>query len=755
MNKQPISYSPEIKRNTGISPLWILPIITVLLAAWFITKAIHDSGERIQIYFSNAQGLIAGRTTIRYQGLEVGIIKAIKLAPELDRIYVDAEIYPEATTLLSSSTRFWLVKPTASLSGVSGLDALVSGNYIAIHPGNTESKPIEHPKVFAADDNAPSDLIANGGLIISLLADDLGGLSIGSQIMYKKIPIGEVFRYQLDQQTQLVLIQASIKEAYRHLITSKSRFWNVSGLGAHLGVHGIDIQLESLSTLVGGAIAVDSSEGGKQVAQHHQFKLYKDLKAAGLGIPITIHLPDNSGINPSGTSIMYKGIEIGQVVRLQLSDDHTHVIAHAAIQPSFSQMLTRGSRFILQEANVSISGIENLPNLVKGNYLTLIPGQGDHTRHFTALRAKDDAKRYSQQLEITLLSESTYGLNEGSPLLYRNLTVGKVERFILTPNGIEIVINIDDQYRHLIDDNTVFWNQSGVTIDASLVGIHIQTAPLPSLLQGGIAFDNLPGIENKHGQFWKLYESYQRAQKFGESITLIAATNPGISQGTPIKYRGVKIGEVMAVSPSFTDKRVTISARVQPKYASFITRTNTAFWVAEVKVGFNGITNLDSLLVKTIEVQPGSGNKRHTFTLATRPYHPEGIQFTLQSEEKGSVSIDTPVSYRGMEVGKVIDIQLGSLADRVISTIEIAPQYAYLVRKNTVFWNTSGMDVSIGLSGANIKSGTFDSLVRGGIAFATPDHQTLFEPAPRGHTFYLHPHAQKDWKKWKTAIPKP
>ncbi|WP_245868942.1 MlaD family protein, partial [Vibrio fujianensis] len=100
MNKQPISYSPEIKRNTGISPLWILPIITVLLAAWFITKAIHDSGERIQIYFSNAQGLIAGRTTIRYQGLEVGIIKAIKLAPELDRIYVDAEIYPEATTLL-------------------------------------------------------------------------------------------------------------------------------------------------------------------------------------------------------------------------------------------------------------------------------------------------------------------------------------------------------------------------------------------------------------------------------------------------------------------------------------------------------------------------------------------------------------------------------------------------------------------------------------------------------------------------------
>ncbi|MCG3729019.1 PqiB family protein [Vibrio cincinnatiensis] len=880
MNEHPMnqtSYSPEIKRNKGISPLWILPILTVFLAGWLVTKAIHDSGERIQIYFSNAQGLVAGRTTIRYQGLEVGMIREIKLAPELDRIYVEADIYPEATRLLSDSTRFWLVKPTASLSGVSGLDALVSGNYIAIHPGNDGDEQTEHSQVFHALDNAPSDLISNGGLLIALKASDLGGLSIGSQIVYKKIPIGEVFSYQLDENAQSVLIQASIKEEYRHLITSKSRFWNVSGVGTSLGFDGIDVRLESLSAMIGGAIAVDSPDGGEPVAQHSQFRLYKDLKTAGRGIPITIKLPDDNGISPSGTSIMYRGIEIGQVTHLQLNDDHSQIIAHAAIQPSFSSMLTNGSQFILQEAKVSLSGIENLPNLVKGNYLTLIPGNGERTRQFTALRKRDYQQSQSHSIELTLFSENAYGLNAGapllfrgvnvgvvkeialnenyvtfqlaveqkyeqlirsqnrfyvtgaaraelnasainvtlspvkqlmtgsisfisegsqkiqphyslyanqslaelakyqqsgsqtiylnaktqppvqagSPLLYRNLKVGKVERFALKTHGVEIAINIDNQYRHLINENTVFWNQSGVEINASLAGIHVQAAPLQSLLQGGIAFDSLPGIENKNGQFWKLYDSYQHAQKFGEAITLIAQTNLGVIQGTPIKYQGVQVGEVMAVSPSFTDQQVTFSARIQPEYAAFITRANSVFWVAETKVGLNGVTNLDNLFSKNIEVKPGEGDITHTFTLANRPYQPEGIQFTLQSEEKGSVSIDTPVLYRGMEVGRVIDVQLGAFADRVISIIEIAPEYAYLVRKNTVFWNTSGVDVSIGLSGANIKSGTFDSLVRGGITFSTPEQKQLLEPAPSGHAFYLHPTAQDDWKQWKTAIPQP
>ena len=122
------SYSRDLKRKEGVSPLWLLPLLTMVLAGWLVVKAINDAGQRIQIYFSDAQGLVAGRTTIRYQGLEVGIVRDINLSQDLESIYVDADIYPEATKLLSKETRFWMVKPTASLSGIEGREDGGNGN---------------------------------------------------------------------------------------------------------------------------------------------------------------------------------------------------------------------------------------------------------------------------------------------------------------------------------------------------------------------------------------------------------------------------------------------------------------------------------------------------------------------------------------------------------------------------------------------------------------------------------------------------
>ncbi|ELS8946690.1 MlaD family protein [Vibrio fluvialis] len=869
------AYSPDVRRNKGISPLWILPILTMILAGWLVVKAIHDAGDRIQIYFSDAQGLVAGRTTIRYQGLEVGMVRDIKLSSDLNSIYVEADVYPEATRLLSADTRFWLVKPTASLSGVSGLDALVSGNYIAIQPGSDIDGQSDHPDEYHALDSAPSDLLANSGLTISLKASDLGGISIGSQIVYKKIPIGEVYSYQLDESAKSVIIQASIKNEYRHIITSESRFWNVSGVGTTVGFDGIDVRLESLSALIGGSIAVDSPDGGEPVEQNTQFRLYRDLKTAGRGIPVKIDLPDNNNINPSGAPIIYRGIEIGQITNLQLNNDK--IVASAAVQPAFSDLLNSGSHFVLEEAKVSLTGVENLANLVKGNFLTLVPGEGDRARHFTAVRKAEFSQEQSRSVALKLIAESSFGLekdaqilyrgvavgsvtavklaadkvefdvlidkqyaslvrsqsrfyvtgsasaaltesglsvsippakqlltgsisfvsegsektkqsyrlyqnqslaeiakynqsgsqtlqlfapelppvNAGSPLLYRNLKVGTVSSFKLTQSGVVIEAKIENQYKHLITSQTVFWSRSGVEVNASLSGVSIKAAPLQTLIQGGIEFDNINGVENKQGELWKLYPDYQQAQKYGEEIMLVAQGNTGITIGTPIKYNGVQVGEITDVLPDFSSPQVRFKARIQPTYAPYITKAGSVFWLAEAKVGLKGVSNLQNLISKAIEVKPGSGKATKQFTLSAMPYQAKGITFSLQSETRGSIDVGTPVLYRDIEVGRVTDVRLGNFADRVISTIEIESKYAYLVRENSLFWNTSGLDVSIGLSGANVKAGTLDSIVRGGITFATPEQKQLTAAAKAGQSFYLYPTPQEEWKKWRTAIPKP
>lgn len=855
-NSSQTSYVPDVKRSKGISPLWLLPILTMVLAGWLVMKSIHDAGQRVQIYFSDAAGLIAGRTTIRYQGLEVGMVRDINLSEDLGSIYVDADIYPEAAKLLNDKTRFWLVKPTASLTGVSGLDALVSGNYISIQPG--DGKKFE--TTFTALESAPTDLRVTQGLNIKLKSRDLGGVSIGSQIVYKKIPIGEVFSYQLNEDAKSITIQANIQEQYQHLINSHSRFWNVSGIGANIGFDGVDVRLESMSALLGGAIAVDSPDDGEPVKENTEFRLYKDLKTAGRGIPIKIALPDDNKISGEGAPIMYRGIEVGQITDLNLSEGREVILASAAIQPAFSDMLTSGTRFVLEEAKVSLSGVENIANLVRGNFLTIVPGKGERARRFTAIRQNVFDQQQQKSIAIRLVSDNSFGLDsganvlykgivvgsiikvglldeakaqaakhevfmdvlidneykhliksnnrfyvtgsasaeltesglsvtvppakqlltgsisfvsegqesiqkeyqlfqsaslaelaqynqtgsktlslfatelppisKGSPLLYRNLPVGSISDFNLVDGGVVVKATIENRYAHLLTTQTVFWNRSGVEIDASLSGISVKAHPLKTLIKGGIAFDSIPGIENKVGQRWKLYNDQNQARKFGRVIALETDGSQEVTKGMPIKYQGVKVGEVTMVVPNFQREMVEVTARILPEYVNSIAVTGSHFWLTEPEIGLGGVKNLGALVSKSISVEPGKGSAKFKFDLAKNEQAEPGVSFTLQSEQRGSVQVGTPILYRQMEVGSVTKVSLGEFADRVVTRIEIKPEYAYLVRQNSVFWNVSGVDVSIGLGGANIKAGTFDSLVRGGIAFSTPE-QSQIPPAAK------------------------
>ncbi|SKA42465.1 MlaD family protein [Photobacterium toruni] len=873
MNNEPNNTQPQpvnIRRDRSLSPLWLLPLLAIIVAGWLLYKAVNEGGERIQIHFNDAVGLVAGRTTIRYQGLEVGIVRDVTLSKDLKSIYVSADIYPEAVKTLHTHTQFWLVKPKASITGISGLDALVSGNYIALQPGTGE-----FATKFTALENQPANMPEHNGLTLQLKAPNLGSLSIGSQIFYKKIPVGEIYNYTLSANKKEVLIDALIKPHYANLVTNKSRFWNVSGVNANIGFNGVDVQFESLSALIAGAIAFDSPDEGKPIDEGHLFNLYPDINTAGRGIAITITLPDNNNVSNSGAPIMYRGLQIGKISDLKLDDKTNKIIAHAAIEPSMSDLLNSGSRLLLEEAQVSLSGIKNIGNLVRGNYLRLIPGEGKKTRHFTAITQNTLEEQQSGVAIFSLFADKSYGLKPGtalryrgidvghitavklegdqvrfdaliqpqythlvrshsrffidggieanisntgidvsipaadqlissaisftasgkpgiqksyslfknrqlakladeklkgftsitlvaknlppisvgSPVLYRNLQVGEITSFSLKTSGVEIKANIQKKYRHLIDNNTVFWNRSGVEVEAGLNGVKIKADPLSTLLKGGIAFDSINGVVNRSGNNYKLYPSLSDAQHFGVMITLTADDARSISKSTAIKYQGVVIGKVDNIEPNFDCNNVTVKARLFPQYAKVIARKDSYFWIVKPKISLSGSENLDSLLSSYIAVQPGNGLSAHSFKLGSAELFDAGKTFILESEERGSVSEGTPLLYRDIQVGQVIKVALGALADRVLITVQIEQKYRHLVRTDSVFWNASGLNVDIGITGAKVKTGTFDSLLRGGISFATPATQPLAPQAKQNKHFLLNKEVNPQWVSWRTAIP--
>ena len=171
--------SANLRNKRKISPFWLLPIIALLIAGWLLWTNYQERGTTITINFQTADGIVPGRTPIRYQGVEI-----------------KASIKSDMRDALKDDTQFWLVTPKASLAGVSGLDALVGGNYIGMMPGG--GNPREH---FTALDTQPKYRVNTGELLIHLHSPDLGSLNTGSLVYYRKIPVGRVDDYSINGNT--------------------------------------------------------------------------------------------------------------------------------------------------------------------------------------------------------------------------------------------------------------------------------------------------------------------------------------------------------------------------------------------------------------------------------------------------------------------------------------------------------------------------------------------------------------------------
>ncbi len=256
------------------------------------------------------------------------------------------------------------------------------------------------------------------------------------------------------------------------------------------------------------------------------------------------------------------------------------------------------------------------------------------------------------------------------------------------------------------------------------------------------------------------YVVYDRVREFGPRITIRFKDGSGVKIGqTPIKYRGVPIGEVKAVELSEDQRHVLVKARLRRSAAS-IAREGSVFWIVRPEVGIGGnITGLGTVISgPEIDVLPGTGKAKSEFIGLDVPpvaLERKGLKIVLRSSRLGSLKRNSPVYYRGIEVGAAQDTQLSATATTVDIPVFIKQRYANLVRSGSKFWNVSGVDVSIGLyRGMEINMESLRSLVAGGTAFATPNDPKA-QPAKDGTVFQLYDKPQKEWLEWTPAIPIP
>jgi paraquat-inducible protein B len=253
------------------------------------------------------------------------------------------------------------------------------------------------------------------------------------------------------------------------------------------------------------------------------------------------------------------------------------------------------------------------------------------------------------------------------------------------------------------------------------------------------------------------YLVYDQLQQSGPRITISFKDGSGLRTGqTPIKYRGVQIGDVIAVELSQDHQAVLVKARLQRSAAS-IAREGAVFWIVRPEVGIGNITGLGTVITgPEVDVLPGTGKAQSEFVgLENAPVALEekGLKIVLITGRLGSLRPSSPVYYRGVEVGTIQQCDLSPNAATVAVQALIKQRYAKLVRKGSKFWNVSGADVSLSLfRGLEVNMESLRSLAAGGVAFATPDDPND-QPAKDGAAFSLYDKPAKEWLEWAPNIP--
>jgi len=245
----------------------------------------------------------------------------------------------------------------------------------------------------------------------------------------------------------------------------------------------------------------------------------------------------------------------------------------------------------------------------------------------------------------------------------------------------------------------------------------------------------------------------------GPEITIDFADGSGVEAGkTALVYKGVAAGTVDAVELKPGLGGVTVRVRLK-KSAESLAAAGAQFWIVHPEIGFSGVRGLDTLVSGVrLNVLPGGGPRTLRFTGLDKTPAPnvtdQGRAFILQSDRLGSLTAGAPVFYREFKVGAVEASRLSGDSTAVLVRIHLEAPYADLVRTNSRFWNTGGFSFKMSLfGGAELKDTSLESLVTGGVAFATPDAGPLAPAAPNDFQFTLSQEPDKDWLKWSPKIP--
>lgn len=718
---------------------------------------------------TNSEGDIAIGAPVLYNKQVIGKIEDKKLSE--DRLSIDLYLRIESkyADLIHQKSIFYkanAIEVKASLSefevNIDSFASFVAGGITIKNTDESLASPLaKNKEYFNLYDNEKATHLSNNEIML-VMKEPHNLTPKMSKIFCNGVEAGVVSSLEYEAQTNVTNVKLKLFNNFRRLANERAYFWIVKPTIDFNKIEGLD------AVVRGNYINFITSD---HTAKIKSTFILNEKKPQVKGMHLELISDDIESLR-EGASIFYHSIEIGTIDSYKINKDKTTFTINAVILPEYKNLLNSSSVFYHKsgiEFKADYTRLElntgSLETMLRGGIAVETPDFKANSKlkeQYKLYKSKADvvrAKYLSENgLYLTLVANSLGSLKKDSSIFFKQIKVGEVLSYKWDNQSKKLILKafIVEEYANEVNENTVFYNASGIRAKLDLNGLSVDTESFETIMSGGIAFYTPPDSNIKKARnntIFGIHETKEEAMSNFLDLVLIGDDSAGLERGSAIKYKNVVLGHVDEIT--LMDGRVQIKVKLDAKHKNLINK-NTVFWLETFEVGLSGVKN-PSAAVKGpyISIKPGSSEDTNEvyYLMPKSPmphFDEDGLRIVVEANMLANLKENTPVYYRQIKIGSVVQYRLNTDSTKVDIELFIEPCFAHLIRDNSYFYNMSGIGMEINLLGAKMQTDSVESILTGGIGVFTPNNYS--KQSENDHAFILHDDFNKEALKWSPVL---